>query len=58
MNLIKAFFCQIMIFKEKFKFVAAYWVPSAGAEATGGKFSSEEGMHNHDVILITPPEGR
>ena len=51
------FFGQIMLFKEKFKFVAPYWVPSAGAEATGGKVSSAEGMHNYDVILITHPEG-
>ena len=35
------------------KFAAAYWVPSAGAEATGGKLFSAEGKHNCDLILFT-----
>ena len=45
--------------KERLKFSAAYWVPSAGAEATGGKLFSAEGMHNCDcdLILFTLPEG-
>ena len=34
------------------KFKAAYWVPSTGAEATGGTFFSAEGMRNYDLILI------
>ena len=41
---------------ERLKFAAAYWVLSAGAEATGGKLFSAEGMHNCDLILITLPE--
>jgi len=37
---------------ERLKFAAAYWVPSAGAEATGGKWFSAEGIHNCDLILF------
>ena len=42
---------------ERLKFAAAYWVPSAGAEATGGKLFSAEEMYKCDLILITLPEG-
>ena len=47
----------IQYFYERLKFAAAYWVSSAGAEATGGKLFSEEGMYNCDLILVTLPEG-
>ena len=46
----------IRVFYERLKFAAAYWVPSAGAEATGGKLFSAEGMYKCDLILITLPE--
>ena len=42
---------------ERLKFAAAYWIPSAGAEATGGELFSAEGMYKCDLILITLPEG-
>ena len=48
---------SISVNNERLKFAAAYWVPSAGAEATGGKLFSGEGMYNCDLILITLPEG-
>ena len=58
---ISLFSCNYLLFtsikNERLKFAAAYWVPSAGAEATGGKLFSAEGMHNCDLILITLPEG-
>ena len=37
---------------ERLKFSAAYWVSSAGAEATGGRLFSAEGIHNCDLILL------
>jgi len=42
---------------ERLKFSAAYWVPCAGVEATGGKPFSAEEIHNWDLILITLLEG-
>ena len=39
------------------KFAAAQWAPSIGADATGGKLFSAEGMQNYNLLLITPPEG-
>ena len=47
----------ISVIIERLKFAAAYWVPSAGAEATGGKLFLAEGLYNCDLILITLPEG-
>ena len=50
------------IFKEKWqkstlKFAAAYWNPSAGAEATGGKFFPPERIFFIYSMLITLSEG-
>ena len=48
---------DIVIIYERLKFAAEYWVPSAGAKATGRQLFSAEGIHNCDLILITLPEG-
>ena len=53
----KLSFSHKLNFSERLKFAAAYWVPSAGAEATGGKTFSADGMYNCDLIIITLPEG-
>ena len=46
-----------LAFIERLKFAAAYWVPSAVAEANGGKLFSAEGMYICDLKLIILPEG-
>ena len=38
------------------KTASSYWVPSTGPEATRGKLFSAKGIHNCDVIVITPLE--
>ena len=42
---------------ERLKFAAAYGVPSARPEATGGNLFTAEGMLNCDLIIIAPSKG-
>ena len=41
------------VFSDRLKFALAYWVPSAGAEATIENFFSAMEIQNSDLILIT-----